>query len=139
MSKKQKIYFANLCRANTQQGEKIITQAREYVPYQEIIKQLTRKAQNEIEKCKKLLTSDIKKCFKQVYKMMFEYVVVLKTMFDNNNYFSSLDTGAYYTAYGLLDPHYKIKKAKDSFIYDKELLSSRIENIQNLLNEITAR
>lgn len=133
--KKGCFIFANECAANTAYGKKIIDNARKLTSIKEIEVFFIKKAKKDLQRSKILLENDIDKCFKVVYKMMFDYVVVLKAMVDNGDWFSNLDTGSYYTAYGELDLHYMILKAKDSKVYDRELLLSRINNIETFVNK----
>ncbi len=128
--------IANECTANTAYGNKIIKRARTLITLEKLKLKLLRKAILDLNKCKLLLHTDLDKCFKLIYKMLFGYVIVLKTMIDNNDWFSNLNTADYYTTYGILDPDYLILKAKDSKVYDYDLLSSRIENIERFINNI---
>lgn len=131
---KNYIVLANEFRANTEMGQKIIDKARSKITLDNLKKKLLSKACRDIKKCKSLLDGNLDLCFKKLYKILFDYIIILKSMIDNDEWFSNLDTGSYYTAYGELDKHYLILKAKDSLMYDKDLLLSRIENIENFIS-----
>lgn len=125
--------LANELRANTKKGQEIIDKARSKITLDNLKKNLLLKACKDIKKCKILLDENLNLCFKKLYNMLFDYIIMLKSMIDNDDWFSNLDSGSYYTAYGELDQHYLILKAKDSLMYDRDLLLSRIENIENFV------
>ena len=128
--------FANECIANTPYGIEVIEKARKLTSLKDIKLKLLKRAKKDLTRCKYLIDNDVDKCFKNVYKMMFEYIVMFKTIIDNNDWFSNLNTADYYTAYGQLDPDYMILKAKDSNIYDYNLLSQRLQNIESFICDL---